>query len=193
MSRRPRRNHSAAFKAKVALEAVMGDRTIAEIAQKHHVHPNQVTEWRRQLLERAIGVFAHQGGIAERKEMIDRGHDLPIKRQAELLNISRGTVYYHPSRPAKRIEALRGLFMSLKGGGISTMRTALPHEERARVAALCAVLPQRGTLKNSAVSWGAWVMSSISSRPLGVQEAHGLAESSHRSALHHVLRALVCR
>jgi hypothetical protein len=90
-------------------------------------------------------------------------------------------------------EALRGLFMSLKGGGISTMRTALPHEERARVAALCAVLPQRGTLKNSAVSWGAWVMSSISSRPLGVQEAHGLAESSHRSALHHVLRALVCR
>jgi transposase-like protein len=92
MSRRPRRNHSAAFKANVALEAVMGDRTIAEIAQKHDVHPNRETEWRRQLLERAIGVFAHQGGIAERKEMIDRGHDLPIKRQAELLNISRGTV-----------------------------------------------------------------------------------------------------
>jgi transposase len=57
MSRRPRRNHSAAFKAKVAIEALADGKTIAEIAQKHDVHPNQVTEWRRQLLERAAGVF----------------------------------------------------------------------------------------------------------------------------------------
>jgi transposase len=47
MSRRPRRNHSAAFKAKVAVEALKGERTIAEVAQRHDVHPNQVTEWRR--------------------------------------------------------------------------------------------------------------------------------------------------
>jgi transposase len=45
MSRRPRRNHSPAFKAKVALEAIRGDKTIAEIAHKHDVHPNQVTDW----------------------------------------------------------------------------------------------------------------------------------------------------
>lgn len=57
MSRRPRRNHSAAFKAKVAIEALADGKTIAEIAQKHDVHPNQVTEWRRQLMERAAGVF----------------------------------------------------------------------------------------------------------------------------------------
>lgn len=57
MSRRPRRNHSAAFKAKVALEALKGERTIAEVAQRHDVHPNQVIEWRRQLLERAADVF----------------------------------------------------------------------------------------------------------------------------------------
>jgi transposase len=57
MSRRPRRNHSAAFKAKVAVEALKGERTIAEVAQRHDVHPNQVTEWRRQLLERAADVF----------------------------------------------------------------------------------------------------------------------------------------
>jgi transposase len=57
MSRRPRRNHSAAFKAKVAIEALTDGKTIAEIAQKHDVHPNQVTEWRRQLLDRAAGVF----------------------------------------------------------------------------------------------------------------------------------------
>lgn len=56
MSTRPRRNHSAAFKAKVALEAVRGERTVAEIAHKHDVHPNQVTERRRQLLQSAADV-----------------------------------------------------------------------------------------------------------------------------------------
>ena len=57
MSRRPRRNHSPAFKAKVAIEALADGKTIAEVAQKHDVHPNQVTEWRKQLTERAAGVF----------------------------------------------------------------------------------------------------------------------------------------
>lgn len=65
MSRRPRRNHSATFKAKVALDAVKGDKTIAEVAQKHDVHPNQVTEWRRQLLERAADVFGSGSAAAE--------------------------------------------------------------------------------------------------------------------------------
>jgi transposase-like protein len=53
MSKRPRRNHSATFKAKVALAAVKGDKTVAEIAQQYEVHPTQVVDWRRQLLDRA--------------------------------------------------------------------------------------------------------------------------------------------
>jgi transposase-like protein len=57
MSRRPRRNHSAAFKAKVALAAVRGEKTIAEIAQQFEVHPNQVADWRKQLLQRAAEAF----------------------------------------------------------------------------------------------------------------------------------------
>jgi len=57
MSRRPRRNHSAAFKAKVAIDALADGKTIAEIAHKHDVHPHQVSEWRRQLIERAGTVF----------------------------------------------------------------------------------------------------------------------------------------
>ena len=57
MSKRPRRNHLAAFKAKVALAAVKGDKTVAEIAQQYEVHPTQVADWRRQLLERAADVF----------------------------------------------------------------------------------------------------------------------------------------
>ena len=51
MSRRPRRNHSPAFKAKVALAAVKGEKTLAELAQLYDVHANQITTWRTQLLE----------------------------------------------------------------------------------------------------------------------------------------------
>ena len=100
-----------------------------------------MTEWRRQLLERAADVFgsggapatvtpsvdvkvlhakigqqaleidffkrrAHQGGTAERKQMINRDHTLPVKRQAQLLDISRGTVYYRPLPLSERDLAL---------------------------------------------------------------------------------------
>ena len=57
MTKRTRRNHSGSFKAKVALAALRGDKTLTEIAQHYEVHPNQVTEWKRQLLERAADVF----------------------------------------------------------------------------------------------------------------------------------------
>ncbi len=57
MSRRPRRNHSPSFKAKVALAAVRGEKTLAELAQQFDVHANQITQWRSQLLEGAVGVF----------------------------------------------------------------------------------------------------------------------------------------
>ena len=57
MTRRPRRNHSPAFKAKVALAAIKGEKTLAELAQQFDVHPNQITAWRAQLLEGAAGVF----------------------------------------------------------------------------------------------------------------------------------------
>lgn len=60
MSKRPRRNHSPAFKAKVALAAVRGEKTLAELAQQFDVHPNQITQWRSQLLEGAAGVFGSE-------------------------------------------------------------------------------------------------------------------------------------
>ena len=55
MTRRARRNHSPAFKAKVALAAIKGEKTLAELAQQFDVHPNQITSWKAQLLEGAAG------------------------------------------------------------------------------------------------------------------------------------------
>jgi transposase len=63
--RRPRRNHTAAFKAKVALAALKGDKTLAELVEKFDVHGNQITQWKTQLLEGAMGVFLTP---AERRE-----------------------------------------------------------------------------------------------------------------------------
>ena len=63
MSRRPRRNHTPVFKSKVALAAIKGDKTLAELAQQFDVHPNQITQWKAQLLEGAAGVFGSAAGI----------------------------------------------------------------------------------------------------------------------------------
>ena len=57
MSRRTRRTHSATFKAKVALAAVRGDKTLAELAKQFDVHPNQITDWKNQLVAQSALVF----------------------------------------------------------------------------------------------------------------------------------------
>ncbi|WXK24327.1 transposase (plasmid) [Mycetohabitans endofungorum] len=61
MTKRTRGTHSATFKAKVALAAVKGERMLAELAQQFDVHPNQITQWKRQLQERAAEVFGTAG------------------------------------------------------------------------------------------------------------------------------------
>jgi len=55
-----RRNHSAAFKAKIALAAAKGDKTIAELASEYQVHPNQITQWKKQLLESLPEFFSRR-------------------------------------------------------------------------------------------------------------------------------------
>ena len=61
MQRRPRRNHTPTFKAKVALAAIKGDRTLAELAEQFDVHPNQITTWKAQLEGGAADVFGPVG------------------------------------------------------------------------------------------------------------------------------------
>ena len=65
MSRRARRNHSPAFKARVAVEAIKGEKTLSELAQQFDVHANQISAWRTQLLEGAAGVFGSDGGAGD--------------------------------------------------------------------------------------------------------------------------------
>ena len=71
MSRRARRNHTPAFKAKVALAAVKGDRTITQLAEQFDVHPNQITTWKAQLESKAAGAFGPGGGSGAEQAGVD--------------------------------------------------------------------------------------------------------------------------
>jgi len=71
MSRRPRRNHTPAFKAKVALAAVKGEMTLAQLAEHFDVHPNQITQWKGQLQEGAADVFGSGGGNGAVQPAVD--------------------------------------------------------------------------------------------------------------------------
>jgi transposase len=71
MSKRPRRNHTPAFKAKVALTALKGEKTLADLAQQFDVHVNQITQWKAQLLEGATGVFGSRTGADAATPTVD--------------------------------------------------------------------------------------------------------------------------
>ena len=68
MTRRKRRNHSPAFKAKVALAALRGERTLSDLAEQFDVHPNQIQDWKKRLVEGADGVFGENAVEAQHNE-----------------------------------------------------------------------------------------------------------------------------
>ena len=71
MTRRARRTHGPAFKAKVALAAIKGEKTLAELAQQYDVHPNRITAWKARLLDGAAGVFGSGPATAEVAPAVD--------------------------------------------------------------------------------------------------------------------------
>jgi transposase-like protein len=71
MTKRTRRNHSPAFKAKVALAAIKGDRTLAELSAQYDVHVNQITSWKGQLEGSAAEVFGPGVGSAPTEPSVD--------------------------------------------------------------------------------------------------------------------------
>src|SRR5271165_3021453 len=87
MTRRVRRTYNPGFKAKVALAAIKGEKTLAELAQLHDVHPNQITAWKTQLLEGAAGVFG--GQAAETAPPVDL-KVLPPRRWKWITGFSAG-------------------------------------------------------------------------------------------------------
>ena len=70
-----RRRFSADFKAKVALEAIRGEGTITELATKHQLHPNQITQWKRQAIENLAKAFD------------DKASDAQVGREAEVTKL----------------------------------------------------------------------------------------------------------
>lgn len=70
-----RRRFTAEFKAKVALEAIRSERTIAELGTKHQLHPNQITQWKRQAIENLAKAFD------------DKTSDAQVGREAEVTKL----------------------------------------------------------------------------------------------------------
>lgn len=65
MTKRTRRNHSPSFKAKVAMAAVRGDKTLAELSQHYDVHPNQIQDWKKRLVSSAEQLFENGSHVVE--------------------------------------------------------------------------------------------------------------------------------
>jgi transposase len=71
MTKRTRRTHAPAFKAKVALAAIKGEKTLAELGQQYDVHLNQITAWKVHLVEAAAGLFGSGGAASDSAPAID--------------------------------------------------------------------------------------------------------------------------
>jgi transposase-like protein len=92
MTKRTRRNHGGVFKAKVALEAIKEEHTLAALAQRFQVHPNQITQWKKQLLDRASEVFEKEkkSGEPDARELHAKIGELTMEN--DFLSVALGRI-----------------------------------------------------------------------------------------------------
>ncbi len=101
--RRPRRNHSPAFKAKVALAALTSDATMAQLASRFDVHAHQIMQWKRQLVAQAAAVFTSDGVRSDATPAIDvKALHAKIGQQALEIDFLAGALGHSPGPSAKR-------------------------------------------------------------------------------------------
>jgi len=83
---RTRRRYDESFKAKVAVEALKGEKTVSELASQYEVHPNQIMQWRKQLLDGAAEVFSRRKDpeVDEIRKELDRAHRKLGQRDLEV-------------------------------------------------------------------------------------------------------------
>jgi transposase len=81
---RQRRQFTGAFKAKIALEAMKGQRTVQELATGYGVHPNQITQWKKQLIAAASDIFS---GARERRDLAEDLEKDELYRQIGKLQV----------------------------------------------------------------------------------------------------------
>jgi transposase-like protein len=100
--RRKRRNHSSAFKAKVALAAIKGERTMAELSEQFDVHPNQIQDWRKRLFQEADTVFGQaQRQREDNEEKVKELHEKIGQLTMERDFLERGLERIHGPRGKK--------------------------------------------------------------------------------------------
>lgn len=81
---RMRKTYDKDFKAKVALEALRGDKTIQELGQTYQVHPNLITQWKKLLLDNAVNVFERANKVPVEQAEAEEKRDLLLKEVGQL-------------------------------------------------------------------------------------------------------------
>ncbi len=105
-----RKTYDDQFKARVALEAVKGEKTISEIAAQFEVHPNQIMQWKKQLLENVGGVFSRkqEPEVEEMKQLIDKLYKKIGEQDIELEFLKKSTGSFRTCKEGYGREGERG-------------------------------------------------------------------------------------